>query len=125
MALHTDLDIHKAAMDLLRFAYTWSPQVPRALRRSLADKVVDECGTILLLIGRANEARGEAREFHLTCMREHLGAVIYSLRVAHDLRHLSNKAWSESILITDAIGKQISGWLKKTRGAPSQTAFAV
>lgn len=126
MSLPKDLEIYKAADNLLAFALRFQLQVPRAYRVAVGQRVSDTCVEILLLVARANAARGDSREFHIERLLENLEAITALLRAAHNSyqtaknntiqRLISTKAWSESIELTDSIAKQAHGWLKSARG---------
>jgi hypothetical protein len=127
MSLAKDLEIYKAADSLLAFALKFQLQVPRAYRVAVGQRISEQSVEILLLVARANAARGEAREFHIAKLLEQLEAITALLRAAHSSyqraqnntvqRLISTKAWAESIELTDSIAKQAHGWLKSARNA--------
>ncbi len=117
MSLAKDLEIYKAADSLLAFALRFQAQVPRAYRVAVGQQVSTQCVQILLLVARANIARGTSRAGHIETLLEQLEAITALLRASHNsaMRVLSTKAWAESIELTDRIGKQAHGWLKSAR----------
>lgn len=112
MALAKDLEIYKAADQLLALSLRLQTQVPRAYRVAVGQRISNECADILLTVARANAARGSSRETHISSLLERLEAASALLRASHGLRLISSKVWAESIELTDSVGKQAHGWLK-------------
>lgn len=83
MSLAKDLEIYKAADGLLAFALKFQLQVPRAYRVAVGQRISEQSVEILLLVARANAARGEARELHIAKLLEQLEAITALLRAAH------------------------------------------
>ncbi len=52
MALHTDLEIHKVAEELLGLSLDLVRNIPRDLKQVVGAKIRDECLQVLVLIGR-------------------------------------------------------------------------
>jgi len=122
MSLAQDLEIYKAADQLLALALQLQAQVPRAYRMAVGQRIGNECADILLTVARANVARGASREAHIALLLERLEAATVLLRAAHNLRIIPHKAWAASIELTDSIGKQAHGWLKSTRNFSAASA---
>ncbi len=119
MALHHQLPIYKQGYDLLSLAADVNKNMPRSFKVSLGTKIHNECIEILVLIGRANAARGMARAPHIVALVERLEVVTLLLRLSHDKRFVSHKLWSAAVQLTGGIGKQAGGWLKSARMAPA------
>ena len=115
MALSKDLEIYKAADQLLALSLQLQTQVPRAYRVAVGQRISNECADILLTVARANAARGASREAHIASLLERLEAATALLRASHGLRLISTKVWANSIELTDSVGKQAQGWLKASR----------
>ena len=115
MSLAKDLEIYKAADQLLALSLRLQVQVPRAYRQAVGMRISNECADILLTVARANAARGQSREQHIYTLLERLEAATALLRASHGLRLISTKVWAESIELTDSVGKQAGGWLKSAR----------
>ncbi len=115
MSLAQDLEIYKAADQLLALSLSLQTIVPRAYRVAVGLKISNECAEILLTVGRANVARGPSRELHIESLLERLEAARAILRASHNLKLISHKVWADSIQLTDSIGKQAHGWLKSAR----------
>lgn len=115
MALHNQLPIYKQGYDLLSLASDVQQNMPRAFKASLGSKIHNECVEILVLIGRANTARGTGRAPHIIALVERVEVVTLLLRLSHDKRFISHKVWAGAVQLTDSIGKQAGGWLKSAR----------
>ena len=117
MAIHTHLPIYKQGYDLLSLASDVVQNMPRAFKASLGAKIHAECVEILVLIGRANAARGAGRAPHILALVERIEVVTLLLRLSHDKRFISPKLWAGAVQLTGSIGKQAGGWLKSARNA--------
>jgi len=111
MALHTELPIYKSAYDLLSAASDVTRNFPRDFKRSIGEKVRDECVEIIVLIFKANVAAHKIP--HIDNLLERLQVVELLLRLSKDKRFISTKQYAQVIEITDQIGKQSSGWKKQ------------
>lgn len=115
MTLAQNLDIYKAADALLVLSLKVQAQVPRSYRLAIGQRLSNECAEILLAVARANVARGERREQHIEKLLEHVEATTVLMRAAHTVKAIPRGVWSESIELTDSVGKQANGWLKASR----------
>lgn len=122
MSLAKDLDIYKAANGLFTLALSLQAQVPRSYRVAVGQRISNECSEILLIVARANAARGASRERHIEQLLERLEAATVLLRASHELRIISTKVWSASIELTDSVSKQAHGWLKSARNLSAAPA---
>ena len=119
MALHSDLPIHRTGVLLLTLAYKAQAQMPRAVKRSLGEKIAQHCVDMLNLMALANATQRAERAGHIQQLMTHLRTVTVLLRVSHDSRYVSHALWGESVLLLDSIGKQGGGWLKSANKAPA------
>jgi hypothetical protein len=118
--LHTDLPIYRTGVKLLSLAIQVQQQMPRAVKRSLGDKVSAHCMEMLDRMAMANATKNAERATHIQELMKHLRATTVLLRVSHDSRFTSTKLWSEAVQLLDSIGKQGGGWLKSaTNKAPA------
>jgi hypothetical protein len=124
MSLAKDLDIYQAARDLLTLGLQMQANISRTYRAVLGAPIGHECMQILLHISKANVARGSSREGHIAKLLEHLESVVLLFRCAADLKQISNAVWARSIELTDSVGKQANGWLKRTAGGISAAPAA-
>ena len=117
MSLHQNLPIYKQGYNLLSLASDVQLNMPRSFKASLGSKIHNECVEILVLIGRANAARGLDRAKHVNEIVERLEVATLLLRLSRDKKFISNKLWANSVDLTGGIGKQAGGWLKSSRQA--------
>jgi hypothetical protein len=119
MALHTDLPIYRTGVQLLDLAFKAQAQMPRAVKRSLGDKITTHCVEMLDLMALANATQKAERAAYIQDLMKRLRAMTVLLRVSHDGRYVSHALWGESVLLLDSIGKQGGGWLKSANKAPA------
>ncbi len=117
MALHHELQIYKAAYDLFGMAIDVTQNFPRDFKRSIGEKIRNECADIMVLIFRANVARDRDKVPHQEEILERVQVVELLLRVAKDKRWMPLNKYSAAILITESVGKQAQGWKKKSAEA--------
>lgn len=122
MSLAKDLEIYKAAEQLLQLGLKVQAQIPRAYRVAVGQRISNECADILLRVARANAGRGESRQRQIEALLEHLEAITVLMRASHQMRLISTGIWSSSIELTDSVGKQANGWLKSARNFPAAPA---
>src|SRR5688572_13707408 len=115
MALHHELSIHKTGSQLLGLAAVIHAQMKRGYKRTVGDKIVAHCAEMLDLMALSNATRGEERIGFLREVLKHNRAAVVWLRIAFDAREVSQGRWAESVHLLDSVGKQASGWIKKTR----------
>ncbi len=117
MAIHKELPIYKSAYDLLKLAAEITRNYPRDFKRSIGEKVRDECVEIITLIFKANVSYQKIQ--HIDSILERVQVVELLLRLSRDMRFISTGQYSRVIGITDEIGKQSSGWKKQQKNAAS------
>jgi hypothetical protein len=118
--LHTDLPIYRTGTKLLSVAIRVQQQMPRAVKRSLGDKVSGHCMEMLDLMALANATKGAERARYIQDLMKHLRATTVLLRVSHDSRYVPTGVWAEAVQLLDSIGRQGGGWLKSsTNRAPA------
>lgn len=88
---------------------------PRDFKYSLGDKIRNECIELVVFIYKANSLR-QQREEHLQQILERVQVIELMLRLAKDLRLFNVAAFSEIVLLTDALARQAQGWIKHTAG---------
>jgi hypothetical protein len=120
MALHSDLPIHRTGVQLLTLAAKAQEQMPRGVKRTLGEKIMDHCTEMLDRMALANATQRAERAQHIHELMKHLRAVTVLLRVSHDSRYVSTSLWAQATQLLDSIGKQGGGWLKSAaNGAPA------
>jgi hypothetical protein len=116
MAMHTELQIHKVAFDLLSLATDLTRNIPRDFKVSLGAKVRDECIEIMVLIARANAAKDKI--LHLGTLVERIHVIEFLLRLFKEKRFISIPQHAKAIELTASIGKQANAW-KRHSAAPA------
>jgi len=114
MALHTELPIYRTGVQLLSLAVKVQQQMPRAVKRSLGDRISQYCVDMLDLMALANATQRGERAAYIRDLMRCLRAATVLLRVSHDSRYVSTSLWAQSVALLDSIGKQGGGWLKSS-----------
>jgi hypothetical protein len=117
MVMHTELDIYKAAYELLSLATDLTQNIRRDIKASLGRKISDECVDLLVIIARANAAKDKTP--HLTEMIERAQVVDFLLRVLKDKGFITVKQLTPAMKLIASIGKQANGWKKYTASPAS------
>ncbi len=108
MAIHTSLPIYKVAYSLLDIATELVKNMQRDFKRSIGEKITNECVEITVLVFRANVAQDKAP--HLAELVERLQVIDLMLRLAMDKRLISRPGYAQAVELTTSIGKQATGW---------------
>ena len=117
MGMHTDLPIHKVALDLLSLATDVTRNIPRDFKSGLGAKVRDECIEVMVLIARANIAQDKRP--HLSTLVERVQVIEFLLRLFKEKRFISVAQHAAAIEQTASIGKQANAWKRSTATAPA------
>jgi len=115
MAKATDLPIYREAYDLLVLLSKLTQQFPRGYRQGLARDIFGEAQAVVTHIFRANCT--SAKIPILEQLREHLETLQLMLRLSKDLGLISAGHFGATVVLTTAVGKQMSGWLNYARRA--------
>ncbi|WP_193039436.1 MULTISPECIES: four helix bundle protein [unclassified Pseudomonas] len=116
MALHTDLEIHKVAEELLGLSLDLVRNIPRDLKQVVGAKIRDECLQVLVLIGRANMTRDKLP--HINLLLESIWMLNYLLRALTNRGLISKGQHAKAMMMTASIGRQANAW-KKSATAPA------
>ena len=116
MALHTDLEIHKVAEELLGLSLVLVRTIPRDLTQVVGAKIRDECLQVLVLIGRANMTRDKLP--HINLLLESIWMLNYLLRALTNRGLISKGQHAKAMMMTASIGRQANAW-KKSATAPA------
>ena len=116
MALHTDLEIHKVAEELLGLSLDLVRNIPRDLKQVVGAKIRDECLQVLVLIGRANMTRDKLP--HINLLLESIWMLNYLLRALTNRGLISKGRHAKAMMMTASIGRQANAW-KKSATAPA------
>lgn len=112
MAIHTELEIHKAAYDLFDVIVDLVKVMPRDFKALIGAELRKECIAVLVLIFRANCAK--EKEPYLLSVVERVQVSELMLRLARDKRMISPGQYGAAIKLTNSIGRQANGWRKKS-----------
>lgn len=115
MAIHTNLPVYRLANDLLGIAVDLTRNFPRPIRR-LAERINEECISMLVLIGRANAARNKTPS--LDAMLESLHVVELLLRLSLDREYISPRQYARAADVCVRVGRQAGGW-RRSQSAPA------
>ena len=116
MALHTDLEIHKVAEELLGLSLDLVRNIPRDLKQVVGAKIRDECLQVLVLIGRANMTREKLP--HINLLLESIWMLNYLLRALTNQGLISKGQHAKAMKMTASVGRQANAW-KKSATAPA------
>ena len=116
MALHTDLEIHKVAEELLGLSLDLVRNIPRDIKQLVWAKIRDECLEVLVLIGRANMTRDKLP--HINQLLESIWMLNYLLRALTNRGLISKGQHAKAMKMTASVGRQANAW-KKSATAPA------
>jgi hypothetical protein len=116
VALHTQLPIYRAAEDLLDVVTDLVTNMQRNFKRTVGEKITDECVEIIVLVYRANVAADKSP--HLSELIERLQVINLMLRLAFNKRKIGTDAYARAVELTTSIGKQANGWKKAANNRP-------
>ncbi len=116
MALHTDLEIHKVAEELLGLSLDLVRNIPRDIKQLVGAKIRDECLEVLVLIGRANMTRDKLP--HINQLLESIWMLNYLLRALTNQGLISKGQHAKAMKMTASVGRQANAW-KKSATAPA------
>ncbi|MDF3932119.1 four helix bundle protein [Pseudomonas citronellolis] len=116
MALHTELEIHRSAEELLGVVLAMVRHIPRDMKQLIGGKLRDESLQVLVLIGRANMSRNKRQ--HLDDLLESIWMINQLLRAMVNERFISIPQQAKAMKLTASIGRQANAWKKATATAP-------
>lgn len=115
MALHTELEIHRSAEELLGVVLGLVRNIPRDMKQLIGGKLRDEALQVMVQIGRANMDRN--RRQHLDQLLESVWMINHLLRAMVNQRFISIPQHAKAMKLTASIGRQANAW-KKSATAP-------
>ncbi|MFA6019770.1 MAG: four helix bundle protein [Rhodospirillales bacterium] len=118
MTLATDLPIYKPTYDLILLVTKLTQNYSKGYRHGLARDICLEAQQLATTIFQANCTTDKVPV--IEGLREKLSVLRLQLRLSKDLRLISAGQFGATVELTDAIGKQATGWLNyaKKRRAP-------
>ena len=118
MAQYQHLPIYKVTYELLLQITRITKEFPRDYKHSLAAKLREEAVDLVVFIYKANSIRAD-RARNVCAILERLQVIELLVRLCKDLRLMSIKQFSETVALTDSLGRQAQGWLKSANTALS------
>lgn len=109
------LDIYKAAYDLLERLTDLAKDLPKFFRYSLGTRMVDLNLDMLGLVYRANMSR-EDRQKVLTDLLICYRQLLMLLRVCYHQKALSTGRYAELVKLLDSVGRQATAWKNVSHG---------
>lgn len=108
-----ELPVYRLTYSLVIQVVSFVKNFPKDYKFTLGDKIKDECFTAITLIYRANSNMNNRKKSIESCL-ERIKVIEMLLRLSRDLQIISTKQYSESIDVTDQIGRQLWGWAKSS-----------
>ena len=121
--LHSDTEIYKAGYELFDVVVEAIRQMRKDFKRTLGDKLRDECIEILTLIFDVNTSPGpKARVKYLKRIIRRVTKLELLLRLAKDKKLIAAAHHAKAIALTQSVGRQASGWKKSEQKALDASA---
>jgi len=106
------LVIFQKIYDLLLWLYPITNRMPKS-HRMILGKNMEEVGIALLLVViKANKARGRERQEYQLELSDHLDQLRLLLRLNKDLKFMSIKQYISGSEKINEIGRMLAGWMK-------------
>jgi hypothetical protein len=109
MSKNQNLPIYKATYDLMLNLMNYVKNMEKGYKQLIGNKLLEECSESILMIYKANYARGKERVNCINLLKNKLEVLQLLIRLSKDLRLISIKQFSNLIEIQDSINKQING----------------
>ena len=114
MAQYQHLPIYKVTYDLLQQITKVTKDFPRDYKHSLGAKLREEVVDLVVFIYKANSFLRERAHF-VSLILERMQVIELLVRLSKDMRLINIKSFSETVALTDSIGRQAQGWLKTVK----------
>ena len=114
MAQYQHLPIYKVTYELLQQITKVTKDFPRDYKHSLGAKLREEVVDLVVFIYKANSFLRERAHF-VALILERMQVIELLVRLSNDMRLINIKAFSETVALTDSIGRQARGWLKTVK----------
>jgi|SRR6185369_1223201 len=120
MALHSELEIYRSIFDLLGAAADVVRNMPRDIKKTLGERIIDACVALDLHLRDANMA--EDKEPDLLKLLRQLEVIEILSRLCRDRRWMPVSHYARLTEFTQSIGRQCNGWrsFMKEKAAPQQ-----
>ncbi len=113
MAIYTNLPVYKATYSLLLAVSKMLTSLPRDSRYSAGAELRRRLMDIIVMIYRANRTRQKTHI--IQTMRETLLEAQVHLRLLCDMRHISERLYTELAEQTAGISRQLAAWERSER----------
>jgi hypothetical protein len=114
MAQYKHLPIYKVTYELLEQITRVTKDFPRDYKYSLGVKLRDEVVDLVVFVYKANTFLQD-RGHYVLLILERMQVVELLVRLCKDMRLMSIKQFSETVLLTDSVARQAQGWLKTVK----------
>lgn len=108
MALSEDLPIFRCSYDLLEHVIALVKVMPRMLRHTVGQRLIDANLDMLTQVYRANMARDKRQDIEELLMRQRLMQML--LRIAYREKAISEKRYANLLHLLESIGRQATAW---------------
>ncbi|MDF3837104.1 four helix bundle protein [Cupriavidus basilensis] len=116
MAIHTELAVYKAAMELTILCSRLVAHMPRNHRAVDGARLVAYSRAVVRHIRLANQAADKVP--HIEQLLDNLGGLEVEITVCSDLRLISTSGFSKAAPLVGSISRQAGGWKKASASKP-------
>ncbi len=104
--------IYQKLYDLVVWLYPLINRIPKGHKQVLGKHLEELCISLLLLIIKANKARGNTRVTLQLQFSDDLDGLRILIRLGKDLRFISIKQYAVTAEKIYEVGRMLSGWMK-------------
>lgn len=104
--------IYQKLYDLVVWLYPLINRIPKGHKQVLGKQMEELCISLLLLILKANKAKGASRALLQLQFSDELDCLRILIRLGKDLRFISIKQYTLAAEKVNEIGRMLSGWMK-------------
>jgi len=108
MALYDTLPVYKDVYALILMIYDVKKEFPRAYKYTLGQDMKRDGMQLVRSIYRANKYQEKVE--HLHQFQDDFELLKLEIRLCNDLHLINTKRYSELIVLTEGIGRQVTGW---------------
>ena len=113
MSRYKHLPVYKKTYELLIETVRLTKNFPKEFKYTLGEKLKDELMELVVLIYRANSE--ENRLASVERIMERIQVIELMIRLAQDLRVISEAQYARLVEMTESLGRQTQGWLNSLR----------
>ncbi|MCB0547677.1 MAG: four helix bundle protein [Phaeodactylibacter sp.] len=108
MALYETLPVYKDVYALILLIYEVTKEFLREYKYTLGQDMKRDGMQLVRSIYRANKY--QEKTVHLHQFQDDFELLKLEIRLCHDLRLINTRRYSELIVLTENIGRQVTGW---------------